>query len=183
MARISLIEEKTTRRSPPLIGQDQGGAAGRAAQCLQAAAALPVPRRNLARPCRRSALEDRAQRPVARASGDPHRVRQRHSPMCSTKHVPALALAEGVTLAECDALKDWRTSDSVRRGRARRDRLCGRDGALQTSVPDDVFAELKRHYDERAIVEISVLIGTYLMHNRVMGALKIDLEQDSERGR
>ena len=28
--------------------------------------------------------------------------------------------------------------------------------------------------DERAIVEISVLIGTYLMHNRVMKALAID---------
>ena len=53
----------------------------------------------------------------------------------------------------------------------------------QTTVPDDVFAELTQHYDARAIVEICVLVGTYLMHNRVMSALQIDLEPDSQRGR
>src|SRR5215469_4854483 len=98
------------------------------------------------------------------------------------QHVPALAAAEGMTVAECDALKDWRTSDAF--SPAERAALAYADAmVLQTSVPDDVFAELARHYDERAIVEISVLIGTYLMHNRVMGALKIDLEADEQRGR
>ena len=28
------------------------------------------------------------------------------------QHVPALALADGVTLAECNALRDWRASES-----------------------------------------------------------------------
>jgi alkylhydroperoxidase family enzyme len=99
-----------------------------------------------------------------------------------SQHVPALAAAEGMTVAECDALKDWRTSEAF--SPAERAALAYADAmVLQTSVPDDVFAELKRHYDERAIVEISVLIGTYLMHNRVMQALKIDLESDEQRGR
>jgi alkylhydroperoxidase family enzyme len=98
------------------------------------------------------------------------------------QHIPALALAEGVTLAECEALKDWRKADAF--STAERAALAYADAmVLQTSVPDDVFAELKRNYDERAIVEISVLIGTYLMHNRVMAALKIDLEPESQRGR
>jgi len=98
------------------------------------------------------------------------------------QHVPALALADGVTLAECDALPDWRKSGLF--DAAERAALAYADAmVLQTSVPDDVFAELRRHYDERAIVEISVLVGTYLMHNRVMKALKIDLEAPSERGR
>src|SRR5262249_34317079 len=83
---------------------------------------------------------------------------------------PALAVAEGVTLAECDALADWRKASAF--SAAERAALAYADAMVtQTSVPDDVFAELKRHYDERAIVEISVLVGTYLMHNRVMKAL------------
>ena len=44
------------------------------------------------------------------------------------------------------------------------------------AVPDDVFAAVRKHFDDRQIVELSVLIGTYNMHNRVMLALQIDLE-------
>ena len=89
---------------------------------------------------------------------------------------------EGVTLDECDALGDWRKASGF--SAAERAALAYADAMVtQTSVPDDVFAELKRHYDERAIVEISVLIGSYLMHNRVMKALAIDLEPDEQRGR
>jgi alkylhydroperoxidase family enzyme len=54
---------------------------------------------------------------------------------------------------------------------------------LSTSVPDEVFADVRRHFDDREIVELSVLIGTYIMHNRVMKALAIDLEPESNRGR
>jgi 4-carboxymuconolactone decarboxylase len=98
------------------------------------------------------------------------------------QHVPAIALAEGMTLAECEALKDWRKSNMF--SAAERAALAYADTmVLQTSVPDEVFEQLRRHHDERAIVELSVLIGTYLMHNRVMKALAIDLEPDSERGR
>jgi alkylhydroperoxidase family enzyme len=50
-------------------------------------------------------------------------------------------------------------------------------------VPEDVFADVRRQFDDRAIVELSVLIGTYIMHNRVMKALAIDLEPESNRGR
>jgi len=97
------------------------------------------------------------------------------------QHVPALAVAEGVSVAECDALKDWKAGAF---GPAEKAALAYADAmVLHTSVPDDVFAELERHYDERAIVEISVLVGTYLMHNRVMKALAIDLEADEQRGR
>ena len=103
-------------------------------------------------------------------------------PYVLAQHIPALAVAEGVTLDECDALADWRKASAL--SAAERAALAYADAMVtQTSVPDDVFAELKRHYDERAIVEISVLIGTYLMHNRVMKALAIDLEADEQRGR
>ena len=43
-------------------------------------------------------------------------------------------------------------------------------------VPDAVFAELRKHFNERQIVELTVLIGTYNMHTRVGQALQIDPE-------
>ncbi len=98
------------------------------------------------------------------------------------QHVPGLALAEGLTLAECEALKDWRASGLFD---ARERAALGYAEAmtLATSVPDDVFAEVRQHFDDREIVELSVLVGTYIMHNRVMKALAIDLEPESNRGR
>jgi alkylhydroperoxidase family enzyme len=44
------------------------------------------------------------------------------------------------------------------------------------AVPDDVFAALKGHFDDRQIVELTVLIGTYNMNARVLRALELDLE-------
>ena len=43
-------------------------------------------------------------------------------------------------------------------------------------VPDVIFAEIKRHFDERQIVELTVLIGSYNMNARVLQALQLDLE-------
>ena len=43
-------------------------------------------------------------------------------------------------------------------------------------VPDAVFAEIRHHFDERQIVELTVLIGTYNMNARVLQALQLDLE-------
>jgi alkylhydroperoxidase family enzyme len=43
-------------------------------------------------------------------------------------------------------------------------------------VPDPVFAEVKRHFEDRQIVELTVLIGTYNMNARVLQALRLDLE-------
>jgi alkylhydroperoxidase family enzyme len=45
------------------------------------------------------------------------------------------------------------------------------------SVPDAVFTDVRKHFNERELVELTVLIGTYNMHNRVMQALAIDLEK------
>jgi alkylhydroperoxidase family enzyme len=98
------------------------------------------------------------------------------------QHVPGLALAEGMTLAECEALKDWRATSLFDEGE--RAALAYAEAmTLATTVPDDVFAEVRRLFGDREIVELSVLVGTYVMHNRVMKALAIDLEPESNRGR
>jgi 4-carboxymuconolactone decarboxylase len=92
------------------------------------------------------------------------------------QHVPRLAAADGVSAAECEALRDWQPSEFF--SNSERAALAYADCMTRdVSVPDTVFAEVRRHFDERATVELSVLIGTYNMHNRVMAALRIDLEE------
>ncbi len=88
------------------------------------------------------------------------------------QHVPALAEADGVSLAECEALKDWRHCAGF--NDAERAALAYCDGVTTgVHVADDVFDALRPHYSERQIVELTVLIGTYNMHVRVVEALEI----------
>jgi len=87
-----------------------------------------------------------------------------------------------LTIAECEALADWRATGLFDL-RERAALAYAEAMTLSTSVPDEVFADVRRHFDDREIVELSVLIGTYIMHNRVMKALAIDLEPESNRGR
>lgn len=91
------------------------------------------------------------------------------------QHVPLLAIPEGLTMAECDALADWRTSKYFN---ARERAALAYTDAMTTEirVPDAVFNDLKPHFNERQIVELTVLIGTYNMHTRVFQALQIDPE-------
>jgi 4-carboxymuconolactone decarboxylase len=91
------------------------------------------------------------------------------------QHVPALALAEGLSLEDCNAIADWDASNLF----SERERavLAYTDTMTRDIVvPDDVFAEVKRHFDDRQIVELTVLIGTYNMNARVLQALRLDLE-------
>jgi 4-carboxymuconolactone decarboxylase len=92
------------------------------------------------------------------------------------QHVPKLALAEGLSLAECEALKDWQDSNLF----SPRDRavLAYTDAMTRDiEVPDAVFEPLREYFDDRQLVELTVLIGTYAMHVRVFEALKLDPEQ------
>ena len=94
------------------------------------------------------------------------------------QHVPKLALAEGLTLGECEDLKDWQASDLF----SERDRaaLAYADAMTRdVKVPDSVFEPLRRHFSDRQIVELTVLIGTYAMHVRVFQALEIDPESEA----
>jgi alkylhydroperoxidase family enzyme len=91
------------------------------------------------------------------------------------QHVPSLALAEGLTLEECNALADWPAGKSF--SEPERAALAYADAMTRNiQVPDAVFAEVRKHFDERATVELTVLIGSYNMHARVLEALQLDLE-------
>lgn len=96
------------------------------------------------------------------------------------QHVPNLALAEGLTLEECDALWDWETS--VHFDGLDRAVLAYADSMTRDiKVPDEIFDALRPFFNERQIVELTVLIGTYAMHTRVFQALEIDPEPPQEK--
>jgi len=90
-------------------------------------------------------------------------------------HVPQYAVKEGLTVEQCHALADWENSDLFD---ARQRAALAYTDAMTTEirVADGVFAALGPFFSERQIVELTVLIGTYNMHTRVLQALEIDLE-------
>jgi alkylhydroperoxidase family enzyme len=91
------------------------------------------------------------------------------------QHIPGIAVPDGVSLEECEALKDWSASGKF--SEAERAALAYVDAMIAgPEVPDAVFNAVRNHYSEREVVELTVLVGTYLMHNRVFTALKVDLE-------
>jgi 4-carboxymuconolactone decarboxylase len=98
-----------------------------------------------------------------------------HSDYILRQHVPSLALADGLTVEECDALADWQGSKFF--DPRERAALAYVDTMTRNvAVPDAVFAPLKHHFNDRKIVELTVLIASYNMNARVLRALELDLE-------
>lgn len=90
-------------------------------------------------------------------------------------HAPVYAIQEGLTAAQVDALVNW--SESKLFSDRHRALLAYVDAMTRDiEVPDTVFARLRQHYGERQVVELTVLIGVYNMHTRVLKALRIDPE-------
>jgi 4-carboxymuconolactone decarboxylase len=91
------------------------------------------------------------------------------------QHVPKLALDAGLTLAQCAAIRAWQSSDAF--SSAQRAVLAYTDAmTVDIRVPEAVYAAAAAFYDERQMVELSVLVGAYNMHTRVLQALDIDPE-------
>lgn len=89
-------------------------------------------------------------------------------------HVP-IALKEGITQEEIDALAAWRSSHVF----DMRDKALlayVEESSENVQIPDDVFEALRHHYGDREVVEITVLIGAYHLVARFLEALQIDLE-------
>ena len=90
-------------------------------------------------------------------------------------HEAQYAAPAGVTPREVEALRDWRKSGLF--GSAESALLAYVDAMTRdVEVPDGIFAALREHFDERQIVELTVLIGSYNMHTRVLRALRIEPE-------
>ena len=50
-------------------------------------------------------------------------------------------------------------------------------------VPDAVQEQLRRHFSERQVIELTVLIGTYNMHTRVCQALEVERRASIDKWR
>jgi alkylhydroperoxidase family enzyme len=96
-------------------------------------------------------------------------------------HGPTYALKEGLTAAHVEALADWRASPLFDdRQRALLDYVDAMTRDIE--VPDSLFSRLRNHYSEREVVELTVLIGAYNMHTRVLKAFAIDPEPTLQQG-
>ena len=90
-------------------------------------------------------------------------------------HGPAYALKEGLTPAQVEALVDWGASNLF--NDKQRALLAYTDAMTRDiEVPEDVFGEIRQHFSERQVVELSMLIGAYNMLTRFLKALRVDPE-------
>jgi alkylhydroperoxidase family enzyme len=90
-------------------------------------------------------------------------------------HGPAYALKEGLTPDQVAALSDWQSSNLFTE--QQRALLAYTDAMTRDiEVPDNVFNAARKHFSERQMVELSMLIGAYNMLTRFLKALKIDPE-------
>ena len=90
-------------------------------------------------------------------------------------HGPAYALKEGLTPEQVDAIEDWQSSALF--SAQQRALLAYTDAMTRPiDVTDNVFAELRKHFSERQVVELSMLIGAYNMLTRFLKALRVDPE-------
>jgi 4-carboxymuconolactone decarboxylase len=95
-------------------------------------------------------------------------------------HGPASALKEGLTPEQVTALSDWQPSNLFdEKQRA----LLGYTDAItrDIDVPDAAFAEVRKHFSERQMVELTLLISAYNMLTRFLKALKVDPEPPGSR--
>ena len=97
------------------------------------------------------------------------------------QHVPKLAVAEGITETECDALADWSSSEMF--SDTEHAVLAYVDAMAENMVVSDaVFKPLRAHFSHRQIVELTMMVGAYISHSRVLQALEVDLETDGLGG-
>lgn len=104
---------------------------------------------------------------VAQLNGAPYEAQQ---------HAP-IALHEGMTQAQIDALGQWEQSglfDGTQRAV-----LAYCDAMTRAvHVPDDVFAAVRGVMDNRNLVELTATIGAYNMVSRFLEAMQIDAQDD-----
>lgn len=174
MARVPLIDEKEHPEFAELVEKFRAGRRGKLIniyRMLLNSPALAESWFNHSNAVRwKTALDGRLREIII--------IRMGHLTGCEyvlRQHVPALALADALSLAECNALADWRDAPFFSAGE--RAALAYADVMTRDIlVPDAVFAEVARHFDRRQLVELTVLIGTYNMNARVLQALQLDLE-------
>ncbi len=87
-------------------------------------------------------------------------------------HAP-FALKSGVTQSQIDALRRCeRAPDLAPADRAVIDYTEASTRSVR--VPDDIFNAVKKHFDERQLIELTLTIGCYNMVSRFLEAMHVD---------
>jgi AhpD family alkylhydroperoxidase len=85
----------------------------------------------------------------------------------------AFALKEGVSEAQLDALEDWENSKLF--SPVQRAVLDYTDTmTIDVKVPDEVFANVRKHFDEEGMIELTATIASYNMVSRFLVALHVE---------
>lgn len=93
------------------------------------------------------------------------------APYEADQHAP-IALKEGVTQQQLDALREWKASDAF--SALERAVLAYTDAMTrQIQVPDDVFATVHKHLSAAHLVELTATVAAYNMVSRFLEALQI----------
>lgn len=93
------------------------------------------------------------------------------APYEADQHAP-IALKEGVTQQQLDALREWKASDAF--SALERAVLAYTDAMTrQMQVPDDVFATVQKHLSAAHLVELTATVAAYNMVSRFLEALQI----------
>ena len=87
-------------------------------------------------------------------------------------HLP-FALQEGLSQEQIDALPGWQVSE---RFDARERTVLAYTDAMTRGirVPDAVFAEVRRHFDDRETVELTATIAGYNLVSRFLVAMQLE---------
>jgi len=93
------------------------------------------------------------------------------APYEAEQHRP-IALQEGLSAPQLDALADWQASDLFD---ARQRAVLAYTDAMTRAVqvPDPVFAAVRAVFDDRGVVELTATIAAYNMVSRFLEALEI----------
>jgi 4-carboxymuconolactone decarboxylase len=169
MPRLSLIDENATPEIAALAGKIRGGRGGQLHVFYQALLHTPslaaawFEFNNAVR--FQTSLNDRTRELVI--------MRVSALTGCDyvwSVHEEKYAAAAGLTPQEVSALRDWRKSGVY--GNKECALLAYVDAVTRdVAVPNAVFDDLRKHYSEQEILELTVLIGAYNMQARLLKAL------------
>jgi len=91
------------------------------------------------------------------------------------QHV-GMARKAGVREGQIAELSRWRTSSQF--DNREKAAIALGEAVTQGRVPDDVYAEAHRHFDEHDYVELATVAAFYAMVGRMLDAMGVQLEDD-----
>lgn len=102
------------------------------------------------------------------------------APYEADQHAP-IALKEGVTQAQLDALDDWRDAKDIFTEQQRAVLAYTDEMTLNIQVPKDIYDAVEQLFNEQLVVEITATIATYNMVSRFLEALQIHTDDADQK--